>query len=64
MKIRPTENYTIQNTPRHTTISLIIDAATIAGVDIGARRRVRGFMYVLSRNRRGQGAKQSWHSHS
>jgi hypothetical protein len=39
MKIRPTEKDTTQNTPRHTTMSLIIDAATMAGVDMNARER-------------------------
>lgn len=34
--MQPTEKETIQNTPKHTTISLIIEAATIAGVDMGA----------------------------
>ena len=49
-KNRPTENDTIQNTPRHTTISFIIEAATIAGVDMDAGHMVCGFMYVPSRN--------------
>jgi hypothetical protein len=34
MNILPTEKETTQNTPRQTTMSLIMDAATIAGVDM------------------------------
>ena len=50
MKILPTLKETIQNTPRQTTISLIIEAATIAGVDMDAGGWVLVYVHTLHIN--------------